>query len=263
LANLTVCDARDNRLTFDAILPNLGKPYTLIYAPQDTIFKETTYNQRLGTALTIDLRIDSGVSTNVYKWFKNGVPMDTMIRSNKLIINSLSRNDVGVYSCEVRNPNAPNLVLYTRKASINMHCATTVTKTETVCNTAYVGTSFVATYDANSPLCDSLVTITHRVFDKCACLQDSTIIYNGLIPNDGDNQNDSFIIPLVTQYLPNELIITDKRGMLIYKVSNYQNNWSGTNQKGEPLPEGIYNYVFRAANPNCMRMGVIDIKYIP
>jgi Leucine-rich repeat (LRR) protein len=263
LPNLTLCDTRDNRLTFDDILPNLGKPYTLIYAPQDTIFEEKTYNRSLGEPLTIDLRIDSTLTSNVYKWFKNGTPMDMVIRSNKLIFNRLSRNDVGIYTCEVRDSLAPNLVLYSRKATVNMHCTTTVTKTESVCNASYVGTSVVVTHDANSTTCDSLVTITHRVFDKCTCLQDSTIIYNGLIPNDGDNQNDFFVIPLGTQYLPNELIITDKRGMLIYQAKDYQNNWTGTNQKGEPLPEGVYNFVFRTMNPNCMRMGVIDIKYIP
>jgi gliding motility-associated-like protein len=138
-----------------------------------------------------------------------------------------------------------------------------VLQTEVVCNVAYVGTSAVVFKHQVAPFCDSLVTITQRVFDICGCLQDSTQLYTGLIPNDGDNQNDYFIIPLLEQYTPNELVITDKRGMLVYRTLNYKNDWGGTNQNGEPLPQGVYNFVFRTATSNCLRRGVIDIKYIP
>jgi Leucine-rich repeat (LRR) protein len=139
----------------------------------------------------------------------------------------------------------------------------TIVKTEPVCDILQEGTTVDVTLHVNPPFCDSSVLITKRVFDRCYCLKDSIIMYNGLIPNDNDNKNDYFIISLVEQYQPNELIVTDKRGMLVYRKQNYQNNWSGTNEKGEPLPEGIYNFVFRTVNPNCIRMGIIDIKYIP
>ncbi|MEY4936407.1 MAG: hypothetical protein RIS64_2766 [Bacteroidota bacterium] len=477
LTNLISCNATGNQLTFNDILPNLGQRFNLNYAPQDSIFRDTTYQRNAGDALTIDLGIDGNVPNNVYKWYHNGI-LNTTIATNQLIINPLQGNDGGLYTCIVTNPNAPNLTLFTRKAIVNLNCATssqqrdtaicqgnaftlptgrvvtaagtyrdtlrsrllcdsiiitrlslrskdttrlslndctiartqtdttmipnrfgcdsivirtrtarrdsieralqltcranevgiriltrstnqfgcdsieyqrvvlapsyrrdttiwrcnqpdktvdsvlrtihgcdsvvafhfrlcrtdstviqhivcntrqdsmvrlrnfcgcdstvihkfkvmhldTVLTTEVVCNIAYVGTTAVVVKHERPPFCDSLITITQRVFDRCGCLRDSTQLYTGLIPNDDDNQNDYFIIPLLEQYTPNELVITDKRGMLVYRTLNYRNNWGGTNQNGEPLPQGVYNFVFRTANTNCLRRGVIDIKYVP
>jgi Leucine-rich repeat (LRR) protein len=436
LSRLVNCAADSNRLTFETILPNIGARFTMSYANQDSIFKDTTYFRNAADALTIDLNIDNTVSTNVYKWFKNNILYKTTT-INKLIFNFIRSSDAGSYRCEVTNPNAPLLTLYSRKALVKVNCpippqrdtticqgqlymaqgrpigatvgtffdtlqastfcdsvllkiavhardsielpmrdtcdatgtatqtrrfqnrfgcdsiviqrftlaaptqktvtiwscnasdrvrdttlhyrtihgcdsaitqqyrfcrpdstiirhtvchsrpdsillnhnfcgcdsvvkhrftapnVDTMLKTELVCDILHEGTTVDVTLHVNPPFCDSLVRITNRVFDRCDCLKDSTIIYNGLIPNDNDNKNDYFILPLVEQYQPNELIVTDKRGMLVYRKQNYKNDWSGTNQKGEPLPEGIYNFVFRTVNPNCIRMGVIDIKYIP
>jgi gliding motility-associated-like protein len=113
--------------------------------------------------------------------------------------------------------------------------------------------------------CDSL-EVTHFVFDNCVCLNE-TAIYNGLITNDNDRKNDVFIIEFVERYQPNDLIISDQRGMTVYQIQNYRNKWNGTNQQGEQLPEGVYNYVFRTIDPTthrpCRRIGTIDLKYIP
>lgn len=113
--------------------------------------------------------------------------------------------------------------------------------------------------------CDSL-EVTHFVFDNCVCLNE-TAIYNGLITNDNDRKNDVFILEFVERYQPNDLIITDQRGMTVYQTQNYRNKWNGTNQQGQQLPEGVYNYVFRTIDPTthrpCRRIGTIDLKYIP
>jgi hypothetical protein len=108
--------------------------------------------------------------------------------------------------------------------------------------------------------------VTRHVFDRCECLK-GTILYNALIPNDNDAKNNYFMIQNLERYAPNELVITDKRNELVYQVTNYNNDWSGTNSKGEPLPEGVYNYLFRMTDPIskqvCKRIGVIHIQYIP
>lgn len=132
-----------------------------------------------------------------------------------------------------------------------------------VCDTLLEGIDTVRLKNQNG--CDSLV-IRHGIFFNCLCLK-QTRIYNALIPNDSDNKNNIFIIDYLERYTPNELIITDRRGMTVFKTQNYKNDWSGTNQNGAPLPAGIYNFVFRTTHPitnqSCMRMGAIDIKYIP
>jgi gliding motility-associated-like protein len=477
-SRLTTFNGAGNRVTFDDILPNL--PHNLRYAPQDSFYKDTAFTRNAGSALTIALGIDGGISNNVYEWYKNGVLWQTLSR-NQLIFNMLKASDPAVYTCRVTNPNAPSLTLMSRKITINVTCPalqtaaqvsicqgyfhtlpsgrittvggtfrdtvpswlgcdsvihTTVTflptettrlpieydctltesKIETtlfmnrngcdsnvirtriaarnvvelplkylcepndtatqirrltnqygcdsivtqrfalaqsynetvtkwVCSPAEIGVrttrdttflgcdsivttrSVLARKDSfnfliiecriqdtgtirkaltnqfgcdsivierhrlvkkdtlvqsnvvcdtlfermdttllkNRHHCDSLV-IKHYVFDNCTCLKENNI-YNGLIPNDDDNQNDYFNISFIERYQPNELIITDKRGSIVYRTQNYRNTWSGTHQNGDPLPEGIYDYVFRTRHPitqkECLRMGALTITYIP
>jgi Leucine-rich repeat (LRR) protein len=139
----------------------------------------------------------------------------------------------------------------------------TLIQNNVVCDTLFerVDTTLLK----NRHQCDSLV-LKHYVFDHCVCLKQNNI-YNGLIPNDSDNQNDYFNISFIERYQPNELIITDKRGMIVYRTQDYRNTWTGTYQNGEPLPEGIYDYVFRTRHPvtqkECLRIGTLTITYIP
>jgi gliding motility-associated-like protein len=65
----------------------------------------------------------------------------------------------------------------------------------------------------------------------------------GFSPN-GDGMNDLFIIPGAKTIENNQLIVFNKQGAVVYKTANYQNNWNGTKQNGEVLPEGFYYYVF-------------------
>jgi hypothetical protein len=122
--------AQNNKLTFDDILPNMGfaSSATFIYTPQDSIYSGITHIFNVGQTFTIDLGIDATITTNVYKWFKNGVLYQTITGSNKLIFNSLQASDAGTYTCEVTNPNAPALTLYSRKAILYNNCLPVVTE---------------------------------------------------------------------------------------------------------------------------------------
>jgi hypothetical protein len=117
--------------------------------------------------------------------------------------------------------------------------------------------------------CDSLVRI-HYVFDTCNCFKKATI-YNGLITNDPDTLNDVLFVEDLNLYPPLELIITDKRGMLLFQSTKaegtfkpFDNDWHGEDDDGHQLPEGIYNYILRIRHDGmkCVRMGVLGIKYI-
>ena len=46
-------------------------------------------------------------------------------------------------------------------------------------------------------------------------------------------------------YPESELIIFNRWGDVLYKVTPYNNNWDGKNSQGNPLPEGTYYYVLR------------------
>jgi len=114
----------NNQFTFKDIIPNI----TLInkmkgrirYAPQAPFYKDTTFTQTVGQSLTINLKIDSTIIDNSYKWYRVG-SMDTLIlTTNKRTFNSLKVEDSGTYYVQVRNPQAPQLTLYSRTIQINV-----------------------------------------------------------------------------------------------------------------------------------------------
>lgn len=126
-----------------------------------------------------------------------------------------------------------------------------------ICDT--VNQRIETTLVSNRDGCQSMVQTQYR-FEPCECLK-TTTIYNALISNDNDQKNDVFFIQNIENFQPNELIITDKRNEFIYRVSNYNNDWKGTNLQGISLPAGTYNYVFRMTQTACLRVGAVDLKY--
>ncbi len=67
---------------------------------------------------------------------------------------------------------------------------------------------------------------------------------NAITPND-DGKNDALVIDGLEQFDKNELVIFNRWGDILYQSKPYKNTWRGTNQSGDPLPEGTYYYVLR------------------
>ena len=63
-----------------------------------------------------------------------------------------------------------------------------------------------------------------------------------ITPN-GDGSNDYFSICEFVPSFKNELIVTDRWGNVLFNVLGYKGDWGGT-VDGQPLPEGVYYYVF-------------------
>ena len=70
------------------------------------------------------------------------------------------------------------------------------------------------------------------------------VLPNAITPND-DGKNDALVIDGLDQFAENELVIFNRWGDILYKSKPYKNDWRGTNQSGDPLPEGTYYYVLR------------------
>lgn len=62
---------------------------------------------------------------------------------------------------------------------------------------------------------------------------------NVITPN-GDNFNDFFKINSIEKFPNSELCIFNRWGKLVYRSSNYQNEWNGGG-----CPDGVYYYVLR------------------
>jgi large repetitive protein len=67
---------------------------------------------------------------------------------------------------------------------------------------------------------------------------------NAITPN-GDGKNDALVIDGIDQFAGNELVIFNRWGDVLYTSKPYKNDWRGTNQNGQDLPEGTYYYVLR------------------
>ncbi len=72
---------------------------------------------------------------------------------------------------------------------------------------------------------------------------------NTITPN-GDGINDIFVIDQIAnnpadKFPDNELIVFNRWGDIVYQAKPYANDWNGTNQSGQDLPEGTYYYLLR------------------
>lgn len=80
-------------------------------------------------------------------------------------------------------------------------------------------------------------------------------------PN-GDGANDYFVLKLVDEYQSNNLMIYNRDGILVYKKSDYKNEFNGTanqntGQKDRNLPAGVYFYVLDIKKHNLKYQGYI------
>jgi Leucine-rich repeat (LRR) protein len=204
LSQLTIFQADTNRLTFKDILPNLVRGIT--YTQQDSLFRTRTYRQNAGSTVSIPLGIDSALTSNVYKWYKN----DTLYKIdslNYLNINPLYLRDAGNYKCVVTNPNAPNLTLFTGNAQVQVICPPiSVNRLQaTICDGSYYTLPSSRRVDLTGVYmdtlrswlgCDSIITeLTLRVnplrYDvrllpqRNLCQGDSLVINNQIVRTTG------------------------------------------------------------------------------
>jgi gliding motility-associated-like protein len=66
------------------------------------------------------------------------------------------------------------------------------------------------------------------------------------INNDG--VNDFFLIEGLKS--ETSLTILNRWGEIVFSTNNYQNDWTGRDQNGTPLTEGVYTYLIRENDGN-------------
>lgn len=95
-------------------------------------------------------------------------------------------------------------------------------------------------------LCDTAMVVITVEADPAA---DCDFVPNGITPN-GDGLNDELVFDVLlnnpsTEFPDNEIIIFNRWGDVVYQAKPYNNDWRGTNQSGNELPQGTYYYILR------------------
>jgi len=91
------------------------------------------------------------------------------------------------------------------------------------------------------------------------CNEDSLEMPTGFSPN-GDGPNDFFVIHSLIDYPENEFKVFNRWGNLVYQKKNYNNEWDGTNNGGDKLPDGTYFVIFEAPNLATPLSGYVDMR---
>ncbi|MEO5571908.1 MAG: gliding motility-associated C-terminal domain-containing protein [Bacteroidia bacterium] len=102
----------------------------------------------------------------------------------------------------------------------------------------------------------AVVTITLR--DPSDCLE-AIQMPTGITPN-GDGKNDVFYVQGLGDYYQNSILIYNRWGNKVFEQSPYQNNWEGTNQSGDLLPEGTYFVILKIKEITKVFTGYIDLR---
>jgi gliding motility-associated-like protein len=76
------------------------------------------------------------------------------------------------------------------------------------------------------------------------------VVHNVVTPN-GDGLNDHWVIDCIENYPENKVEIFNRWGSRINIFTNYNNIdrfWKGTDENGQPIPDGTYYYVIKIPN---------------
>jgi gliding motility-associated-like protein len=114
---------------------------------------------------------------------------------------------------------------------------------------------FSATPSATPTQTVTTYTVTVTVADGCETTREVTVtlvddfrldLPNLFTPN-GDGINDVWVIENIFTYNA-EVFIFNRWGTEIFSTTNYQNDWNGSNNDGDPLTDGTYYYVVKVGD---------------
>ena len=173
LQDLASLSIEKNKFTFTNLLQSFSslnsslEDYT--YEPQDSVGGTYIISKPPNSNYTINLNIDNGVISNAYYWYKDGNYLSTVIGNNTLSFEPLSLEDSGIYTCEITNPNIPDLTLYSRPVELLVEeCGVSTQIIEWSCEPADTGV-LIENY-ISSEGCDSIVALITTLLDSYTIL---------------------------------------------------------------------------------------------
>lgn len=267
--SLTKILAAKNYLTFEDIKPLTSNTNfnSFNLSPQYVDNPGTILSYEKSVSI-IDLGIDGSQTDNVYTWYKNGIFFQTT-SVNKLVFNSVSFSDAGVYTCTVSNSRADLNTIVLNSKPITL----TVMPCIIANDVRYEILTTDCTYPIKVVVDESSFTGGVKPFTYTIKNGNDSTLYSGSslsIAKEGiydlivkDNGGCSIRFPkkltiphhencdpvfypngdgIADVYFINEpgnAKIYNKHGELV-KIINTPGNWDGTNSNGQQVPSGLY-----------------------
>lgn len=94
----------------------------------------------------------------------------------------------------------------------------------------------------NSDGCFDTDTMFVYTFDPATLVPDLRNVMNVITPN-GDGFNDVFDLSELVRADSCDLVVLDRWGAQVFEQERYISGWDGSNQGGDPLPDGTYYYL--------------------
>lgn len=110
------------------------------------------------------------------------------------------------------------------------------------------------------------VTVTNRFGSSTSLsitvevMEDFNITANNILTPNGDGENDKWIIENLSSYPNNNLIIMDRSSRVIYRKTNYANEWDGF-YNGSALPADTYYFILNFDSGKSSKKGFITIVH--
>lgn len=114
-----------NKLDFADLEPNIVLGNKFLYIPQDTLYIEMpdTLKVKIKNSFTLNFEIDG--KYNQYRWFKDGYYI-TGASNKTYTIDSMSKENEGIYYCEITNSKVTGVVMFTEDLHIKMINGTSI-----------------------------------------------------------------------------------------------------------------------------------------
>lgn len=143
----------------------------------------------------------------------------------------------------------------------------TTSKWENLGNTNTTGNLNTGTITSDTFIANNYEIITFASFNNdINGVIDNDLVINNLFSPNGDNQNDTFVIE-GAELIDNVLEVYNRWGNLVYRTSNYSNEWGGIAnvnnvlKRQELLPAATYYYVFKDLESDKTYTGWLYINY--
>ncbi len=81
----------------------------------------------------------------------------------------------------------------------------------------------------------------------------------GFTPN-GDGKNDYFFVKGLDDYPENSIVVFNRWGNKVYEKAGYTNDWDGSNNSGDPLPDGTYFVIFKVRTIDRIITTYVDLR---